>query len=304
MTGSDLIYTVKNNDKHIFLRDVLKYELLLSHSLLIKLKAENKIMVNGQVTLTSYKLRPGDVVSVALDLYERSGIVPQLLPLDIVYEDLDYLVVNKPAGLSVHPSEGKSAGTLANAVTCYWEQQNIYNLFRPINRLDRDTSGLILIGRSQYAHQAMFRQQKQGGLTRSYEAIVEGVLAKDSGDIDFPIALKDPDLRERIVDPAGKSALTSFQVVKRYADFTHLILILGTGRTHQIRVHLSHIGHPICGDSLYGHRSSLIQRQALHAGKLSFIQPRTGKTVDLSAPLPADMQEMLEKLDRGKGVTP
>ncbi|MGE5396081.1 MAG: RluA family pseudouridine synthase [Chitinophagales bacterium] len=298
MDDYSLTYTVKIDDKYVFLRDVLKFEMRISHSLLNKLKTQNKIMVNGQVTLANYKLKPGDLVTVDLSLPERSDIIPEDLPLEIIYEDTDFLVINKQPGLSIHPSKGTAGGTLANAVTYYWQQKGVSAVFRPINRLDRDTSGLVLIGQSQYAHQAIFQQQKQGTVNRVYQAIVEGVMPEDSGCIDLPIALKDPDLRERIIDPAGKPALTNYRVIKRYPGYTHLALTLGTGRTHQIRVHLSHIGYPILGDDLYGHPSPLIGRQALHAGDLSFTHPRSGEPLHFIAPLPEDMRELIDALNK------
>jgi len=296
MDGNILTYIVKPEDNFVFLREVLKSHMQLSHSLLTKLKLQNKIKVNGQVTLTNYRLQAGDEVTVDIDLEEQNTITPENMPLAVVYEDLDFLVINKPPGLAVHPVKGIHGGTLANAVTYYWMQQGKFILFRPINRLDKNTSGLILIGKSQYAHQAVFRQQKQRTISRKYQAVVEGVIPEDSGCINMPIAHIDPRCCARAVDPSGKPALTSFTVLKRYKDFTLLSLTLGTGRTHPIRVHLSQSGYPICGDALYGSTSPLITRQALHAGHLSFQQPRTGSSLQFEAPLPLDILKLLENL--------
>lgn len=296
MENHELRYVVKPDDKYIFLREIVKKEMHLSRALIINLKQQKKILVNGMVTLTNYRLKPGDIVSVDITLKEESSVMPEYMPLDIVYEDQDLLLINKPPHLAVHPSKGLGAGTLANAVIYYWQAQGKSLLFRPINRLDRDTSGLILIGKSQYAHQAIANQQKKGTIHREYQAVVEGVIADDQGCIDLPIARKDPELRERIIDVTGKAAYTSYQVLKRYPNHTLLSLLLGTGRTHQIRVHLSHIGHPICGDELYGTPSALIGRQALHAGKLNFIQPRTDQTLQFEVPLPADIQQLLNQI--------
>lgn len=200
---------------------------------------------------------------------------------------------------AVHSQRGGPEITLANAVTYYWAEQGRSVLFRPINRLDKDTSGLVLVGKSQYAHQAMYRQQQAGTITRRYLAVMEGIVAKDNGCIDLPIAQLDPELRPRTVDPSGKRAITYFKVIQRLNGFTLLSLTLGTGRTHQIRVHLSHLGHPICGDTLYGHPSPLIDRQALHGGELSFNQPRTGGPLRLVAPIPRDMAALLEDASGG-----
>lgn len=291
-----LKYLVKPNDKYIFLREVVKKEMQLSRALIINLKQQKKIMVNGVPTLTNYRLKPDDLVTVDIALTEQSSVMPEYMPLDIVYEDQDFLLLNKPPYLAVHPSKGLGSGTLANAVIYYWQTQGKSLLFRPINRLDRDTSGLILIGKSQYAHQAIAYQQKKGIIHREYQAVVEGVIDEDQGCIDLPIARKDPELRERIVDDAGKSAVTNYQVLQRFPQHTLLSLLLGSGRTHQIRVHLSYIGHPICGDELYGYPSAMIGRQALHAGKLHFIQPRTGQMLQFEVPLPTDMQNLLSQI--------
>lgn len=291
-----LKYVVAPDDKFVFLRQVLISHMQISHSLLTKLKLQEKIKVNGQFAFTNYKLQKGDVVTVDIALDEINNIIPQDIPLDIVYEDSDLLVINKAPDMAVHPVKNISEGTLANAVTHYWIQQGKSSLFRPINRLDKDTSGLILIAKSQYAHQAVFRQQKQGIISRKYQAIVEGIVLEESGCIKLPIAHTDLHHCKRTVASGGKPALTNFTVLKRYEGFTLLSLSLGTGRTHQIRVHLSQSAYPICGDTLYGNPSPFISRQALHAGQLTFQQPRTGIPLQLEAKLPLDMLKMLEKL--------
>lgn len=299
-SDNTLIYVVDPRDSYVFLREVLTNHFKLSHSLQVRLKAQNRIQVNGQVTLTNYRLRPGDMVTVGLDLEETSDIRPIFSPLDIIYEDPDCLVINKPPGMAVHSRRGGPEITLANAVTYYWTEQGKSRLFRSVNRLDKDTSGLVLVGQSQYAHQALYRQQQAGTITRRYLAVVEGKVTEDGGVIDLPIAQPDPELRPRTVDPSGKHAITYFQVIQRFDGFTLLSLTLGTGRTHQIRVHLSHLGHPVYGDTLYGYPSPLIDRQALHAGELSFNLPRTGETLHLTAPLPRDMAALLEYASGGQ----
>ncbi|NLW62630.1 MAG: RluA family pseudouridine synthase [Syntrophomonadaceae bacterium] len=297
--NNSLVYVVDPKDNYVYLREVLTNRWQLSRSLQVRLKAQNKIKVNGQVTRTNYRLQPGDIVTVGIDLEETSDITPLYAPLDIIYEDPDCLVVNKPPGMAVHSPRGGPEITLANAVTYYWVRQGKTLLFRPVNRLDKDTSGLVLIGKSQFAHQAMYRQQKAGTITRRYLAVVEGIVVPDRGSIDLPIAHLDPDLRSRTVHPTGKRAVTHFNVIERFNGFTLLSLTLGTGRTHQIRVHLSHLGHPIHGDTLYGHPSPYISRQALHAGELCFHQPRSGEPIHLTVPLPDDMAELVENLKAG-----
>lgn len=298
MDKNVITYVVDADDNLVYLRDVFRKKLPLSHALLAKLKVQEKISVNGQIARTNYRLQPGDVVTVDLNLEESSHITPQNIPVEIIYEDADILVVNKPPGLAVHPVKNRLEGTLANALTYYWLQQGESRLFRPINRLDKGTSGLILIGKSQYAHQAMFRQQKQRLIKRSYQALVEGEFKEDRGTIDLPIGHADPGSNAcRRVDPvAGKPAITHYQVIKRYQNYTLLSLHLETGRTHQIRVHLSYLGYPICGDSLYGSKSSLLSHQALHAGHISFLQPRSLEPLEFQVKPPADMQHLLETL--------
>jgi len=298
MNSNLLTYLVLPQDQGRFLRDLLSGPLNLSRSLVIKLKQQHKIKVNGELARTSRQMQPGDLITVDLELAERSEIIPEELPLDIIYEDLDFLVVNKPAAMPTHPGNRRLVGTLANAVTYYYQQSGKNRLFRPVNRLDKDTSGLVMIAKSHFAHQGIFRQVKEHRIERCYFALVEGVLKKDCGLIDQPIMRPDAGCRKRAVHPEGRHAITHYQVLKRYSDYTYLLLKLETGRTHQIRVHLSYLGHPLCGDTLYGQPSPLLNRQALHAGYISFIHPRTKKQITLTAPLPEDLQKALETLEQ------
>ncbi len=296
MNNTQLTYTAGLLDQGTFLRDILSAKLLLSHSLVVRLKQQSKIKVNGSTAHTNYCINAGDIITIDMDLTEESKIIPESIPLDIVYEDVDFLVVNKPAGMSTHPSRLGGTGTLANAVTYYWQELGRNTLFRPINRLDKDTSGLILIGNSQFAHQGIFNQLKGRSIQRGYIALVEGAMAKDSDRIDQPIARQDDKSRRRIVHSDGQPAVTHYKVLEKYPGHTLISLRLETGRTHQIRVHLSFLGHPVCGDLLYGCASPLIDRQALHANKLRFTHPRSGKEVILEVPLAADIQSAVNHL--------
>lgn len=296
MNNTQLTYIAGVLDQSTMLRDILSNKLLLSHSLVVRLKHQSKIKVNGYPTHVNYRINAGDIITIDTDLTEESKIIPESIPLDIVYEDADFLVVNKPSGMSTHPSRIGGTGTLANAVTYYWQGLGRNTLFRPINRLDKDTSGLILIANSQFAHQGIFNQIKGRSLERRYIALVEGTMANDSGSIDQPIAREDDFGRRRLVRSDGQPAVTHYKVLEKYPGHTLLSLKLETGRTHQIRVHLSYIGHPLCGDFLYGCASPLINRQALHANKLRFIHPRSGKEIILEVPLAADIQAAVDYL--------
>ncbi|NPV93315.1 MAG: RluA family pseudouridine synthase [Firmicutes bacterium] len=296
MSSTELTYTAGDKDQDRFLREILFGPLALSHSLVVRLKHQGRIKVNGQRRLTNYQVQAGDIVSIDLDFIEDSGIIPEPLPLDIVYEDQDLLAVNKPAGMSIHPSRRGGLGTLANAVAHYWQGTGRHTRYRPVHRLDKDTSGLVLIGGSQYAHQGLFQQQQRRGIERVYTALVEGVVKREHGSVDRPIARLEEKSRRRTVHPDGQPATTHYRVLERYPGHTLLEVSLETGRTHQIRVHLSFIGHPVCGDPLYGPDSPLIGRQALHAGRLRFTHPRTGERLELSVPLPEDMRQAIEQL--------
>ncbi len=298
MKQMPLTWIVEPRDEGKSLKELLYSRLLLSHSLVGKLKQQHKIAVNGTPVFTNYQLRAGDLISVDLDLGEQSEIVPEAVPLKIVYEDEDILVVDKPAGMPVHPSKRYQAGTLANAVTYYWQQSGHSALFRPINRLDKDTSGLVLIGKNQFAHQGIFRQQQKRRVERGYYALVEGAVVPDHGRIAEPIARLEDRARRRIVAPHGQPAATNYAVLERYPHYTLLQLHPETGRTHQIRVHLSFAGHPVCGDELYGRPSPLIARQALHAGEITFNHPRTGSAITLTAALPDDMRAAMITLQQ------
>lgn len=288
-----LRYEFDPSDNYVYLRDVLKKELGVSQALLAKLKSQHRIMVNGHPTLTNYRLQPGDVVTVDIALEESNHIPAIEMPLDIIYEDQDLLAVNKPPGISVHPVRDLSKATLAHGVSCYWQRLGISSLYRPVNRLDKDTSGLVLLAKSQFSHQALFQQMKQGNIHRRYQALVEGEFPQDKMTIDMPIAHIDPEKdARRTVHPDGKMATTHVQIMKRFKGYTQLDISLDTGRTHQIRVHLSHLGYPICGDSLYGGSSHLIGRQALHAYALYIHQPRTRQPIDLAAPMPDDILQL------------
>jgi 23S rRNA pseudouridine1911/1915/1917 synthase len=282
---------MKQAEKNV--RSFLREEHGISRSLLVELKHVKGIRLNGMPTYLDHPLRPGDIVELHLPEEESENIVPEMIPFVLVYEDEDILVVNKSSDLCVHPTMLHPNGTLANGVVYHWRKQGISRKFRPVNRLDKNTSGLVLIAKSQYSHQQLAVVQREGGIIRHYEALVHGVIAKETGTIEAPILRKSDSLMERIVHEDGQWARTHYTVLERYEGFTHVKLKLDTGRTHQIRVHMSYIGHPLLGDDLYGGTKERIERQALHARTLSFPHPRHKRTCSFEAPLPEDMNTVL-----------
>jgi 23S rRNA pseudouridine1911/1915/1917 synthase len=242
--------------------------------------------------------KAGDIVSISIP-DEISYFPPESIPIQPIYEDDDLLIINKQPGVVVHPTNGHPDHTIANGVTQYMLDTDQSFKIRFINRLDRDTSGLLALGKNSHAQDGFVKQMKAGVVEKKYLAVVKGIFPDDQGTIDQPLGRPDPDQVHRGVVDGGHPSVTHFRVIKRYpSGYTLLELILETGRTHQIRVHLSHLGYPIVGDTLYGCADDqLIKRQALHAESLSFLHPVTGKPLNLEAPLPEDMVELLNRID-------
>lgn len=262
----------------------------------------NYVAVNGKNVKRNYKCRVGDMITWTVPENKRQTIVPENIPLSIVYEDHHLLVVNKPRGMVVHPAAGHSNGTLVNALLYHIDHLSSVNGDdRPgiVHRLDKDTSGLLMVAKDDTTHVALAKQLKANETYRQYEAIVHGVVDHDSGMIDAPIA-RDPNNRKRMaVVDGGKHALTRFQVLQRFEQFTHVSCRLETGRTHQIRVHMAYIGHPLVGDPKYGRRKTFaIDGQALHARSLGFTHPATNKWMQFETSPPAYFSDLLEKLKR------
>lgn len=290
-----LKFEVEKTEEGLNVRSFLRGGHGLSRSLLVELKQVKGIWLNGNPTYLDHPLEAGDVVELHLPEEESENIVPEPIPFSSIYEDEDVLVVDKPANLCVHPTMLHPDGTLGNAVVYHWLKQGTSRKFRPVNRLDKDTSGLLVIARSQYAHQQLAHVQRAGGIKRQYEALVHGIIADDMGTVDAPIQRKEDSIMERIVHPGGQQARTHYAVIGRYEEFTHVRLVLETGRTHQIRVHMSHIGHPLLGDDLYGGTKEKIGRQALHSRRLSFPHPHTKQLLSFEVPLPSDMAAVLQE---------
>ena len=271
--------------------------------------AAQRLLEDGAVTCRGKALkkndRPaaGDVVEVLLPDPEPVDVLPQNIPLDVVYEDGDVIVVNKPVGMVVHPAPGHPDGTLVNALLfhCGDTLSGINGALRPgiVHRIDRDTSGLIIAAKNDRAHLALAAQLQDHSLARVYEAVAVGSFREDSGTVDAPIGRHPADRKKMAVVAGGRSAVTHWSVLARYRGFTHVECRLETGRTHQIRVHLSSIGHPLLGDTVYGSRKPWpgLAGQCLHARRLKFIHPSTGRPVELECPLPDWFQAVLRKLE-------
>ena len=275
----------------------------LSRSLIQKMIKEGAVKVNGRPVKGSYLVKTDDQVSFFLPEAVAPDILPEDIPLDILYEDRDVIVVNKPKGMVVHPAAGHYTGTLVNALLyhCGQELSGINGVMRPgiVHRIDKDTTGSVIACKNDQAHQSIARQLKEHTITRRYLAICHGVLKEDTGCIDRPIGRHPSDRKKMAVDVKnGKSAVTHFQVLARYRQYTLVQCVLETGRTHQIRVHMTSIGHPLLGDTVYGSRRSPFQLegQTLHAKTLGFLHPSTGKYVEVDAPLPEYFTHLTEIL--------
>ncbi|MDR0571142.1 MAG: RluA family pseudouridine synthase [Clostridiales Family XIII bacterium] len=305
----DLKYVMKEGDEIHKVREILRRRLNLSSRLLRKLKNGEGVTLNGGPVRMNAKGSPGDLLGVAFP-EEASSFEPEPIPIEIIHEDEDFLILNKQAGLVVHPTKGHPAHTVANGVMRHMLDTGALFKIRFVNRLDMDTTGVLVIGKNAFCQDDFFRQAEAGAVAKTYLAVVEGLVEEEEGVIDLPIALEREGAVRRAVREDGFPSATRYRLAERFRPtvgagaraargFSLLELALETGRTHQIRVHLAHIGHPVVGDSLYGRPAPwLIERQALHAARLSFRNPRTGEPMDVEAPLPEDMARLIEGLRR------
>lgn len=294
MTQFRHIVTAEDNNMEV--REITKKYFDFSSRLRNRIKREKLTMRNGRPTEGWHRVETGDEISITLP-DERSYFPPQPIPIDIVYEDDDLMVINKQPGLVVHPTKGHPAGTLANALTHYMEHTGRPWKIRFVNRLDMDTSGLLLVAKNAYCQNHITNQMRTNRIEKKYLAIVCGNIVGNAGKIALPIGRPDPEDVRRGVMKDGAPSVTRYTVPEQLRDHSLVELILETGRTHQIRVHMSHIGHPVLGDQLYGGENvSLIGRQALHAKSLSFIHPITKEKVSFEAPLPDDMLKAIALL--------
>lgn len=297
-----LFFTIEKGGERIdkYLSEQLE-DMTRSH--IQKLIKGNMVRVNGMAVKSNFKLSASDQIEVEIPELKEPDILPENIPLDILYEDQDILVVNKPKGMVVHPAPGHYTGTLVNAIMyhCKDNLSGINGVMRPgiVHRIDMDTTGSLLICKNDRAHQALAEQLKEHSITRKYHAIVHGRLKEDEGTIDKPIGRHPIDRKKMSVHCTnGREAITHYRVLKRFQQFTYIECQLETGRTHQIRVHMSSIGHPILGDQIYGPAKCpyKLQGQTLHAKVLGITHPTTGEYMEFDAPLPDYFQALLEKM--------
>lgn len=295
---TDFIHKVTPEDEGLELREIMREHFDFSARLRNRIKREKLVLVNGVSTPGWKKPAVGDIISITLP-DETSGFEPQNIPLEIVYEDDDLMIINKQPGLIVHPTKGHPSGTVANALMYYMEQTGKPFKIRFVNRLDMDTSGLLVVAKNSYCQNDYTNQMKENTVEKRYKAIVRGIVESDEGTIDLPIGRPDPDHVRRCVMEGGAPSVTHYKVLDRYNGYSLVELLLETGRTHQIRVHMSHIGHPVLGDWLYeGLNPNLIDRQALHAAELTFTHPITKERVTFRAPLPEDIKRAIDLLKK------
>lgn len=275
----------------------------LSRSFIQKLIKDGNVLVNGTPVKGSCRVKCDDEVVFSVPESVEPDIEPENIPLDILYEDADLIVVNKPKGMVVHPAAGHYSGTLVNALMyhCHAHLSGINGVLRPgiVHRIDRDTTGSLLVCKTDLAHRAIAEQLKEHSINRRYRAIVHGVLKEDEGTINAPIGRHPTDRKKMAINEKnGKEAITHYRVLERFRQYTYIECVLETGRTHQIRVHMSSIHHPLLGDEVYGPAKCPypLQGQTLHAQVLGFVHPVTGKYMEFSAPLPEYFQELLKKL--------
>ena len=276
----------------------------LTRSAAQRLAEEQRVLLDGRPLKKNYKITGSETLEVSLPDPEPIDAAPQDIPLDIVYEDGDVLVINKPKGMVVHPAPGNPDGTVVNAVLyhCGSSLSGIGGAFRPgiVHRIDKDTSGLLIVAKNDRAHLCLSAQLKDHTLARTYEAVVIGTLKEDRGTVDAPLDRSPKDRKKMAVVPGGRRAVTHYEVLARYPGYTHVRCRLETGRTHQIRVHMASLGHPIAGDTVYGPAKQKydLQGQCLHARELTFLHPADGRKMHLKYELPGYFTDFLNKLGR------
>lgn len=291
---SESVINFKVKENYTKVETILKTEFSVSSRLFSKLIRVGSIFLNGQVAHRRDTAKVGDVITMFLPDEEDINIKQSDIPLEILYEDDDLILINKQPDIVVHPTKNYPYDTILNGMSYYFEQNNIKKKVRLANRLDKDTSGVLVIAKNPFAHQQMSKQFMDDTVEKGYIAIVDGIVKSDYGIINFPIEREYEESAKRVVREDGKKSITKYRVIERYKNSTLLSLKLETGRTHQIRVHLKYIGHPIVGDRLYNSESPFINRQALHSSYLKFKTIRSGETIEIKAQLPQDMKPLID----------
>lgn len=289
-----LKYKISAQDTYTNVKEVLKAHFHISDRLLLRLKNTQNILLNETSTYISKSVTSGDEIKVIINFVEdNSNIVPRKMDLDIIYEDECYLIVNKPYNLAIHPSILHYDNSLSSGIKYYFDTIGLNKKIRPVNRLDKDTTGLVIFAKNEYIQECLVSQMKTKQMHKTYIAICDGIFKEKNGTINLPIARKPGSIIERCIDSNGDTAITHYSVISESNNISAVKCLLETGRTHQIRVHLSSLGHPIIGDTLYGKERTPIKRQLLHAHMLEFIHPITQEIVTYTAPIPADMTPFL-----------
>lgn len=291
-----LSYIIKKDDKFENLKELIKTQFQISDRLFLKLKKNNKIYLNNSNTCLWKPLEIDDLVEIFIDFKEDNSNIPSIkMNLDIIYEDDAFLIVNKPAGIPVHPSMQHYSDSLSSGVKYYFDTLSLHKKIRPVNRIDRNTSGIVIFAKNEYIQEYLVREMKNKEFHKEYIAICNGLLNEKQGTINLPISRKEGSIIERCVDEKGAPSITHYLVLNESVDEDYSVVqcTLETGRTHQIRVHMLAIDHPLLGDTLYGKESNLISRQALHSHKVSFIHPITKERVTYIAPLPYDIRKLI-----------
>ncbi len=288
----ELEYKVKISNQTI--NQILQNELNISSRLLYKLIKNNNIMLNGNICDTRNTANINDNITINFDYEEdNTNIVPKKMNLEIVYEDEWLLIINKPAGIAIHPSILHYSDSLCNGIRYYFDSINLKKKIRPVNRLDLNTSGLVIFAKCEYIQECLISQMKNNTFKKEYLCLCEGILNKKIGTINLPIARKENSIIERCIVENGQSSITHYEVLNELNNYSLIKCTLETGRTHQIRVHMSAIGHPLIGDSLYGSISNLINRQALHCYKLFFLHPISKELMNICGELPLDIKKLI-----------
>ena len=286
-----LSYKIRKSDVNSSIHNILQNSLNISTRLLIKLIKNEKISIDGKKCNTRNEVKLGDIIEISFDIQEdNSNILPTKMKLDIIYEDNWFLVINKPAGIPIHPSRCHYTDSLSNGIKFYFDSIGLAKKIRPVNRLDMDTSGLVIFSKCEYIQECFARQMANKTFQKEYLCFVNGILEQKIGTIDLPIARKKDSIIERCIDKNnGQHSVTHYEVIKEFSNYSLVKCKLETGRTHQIRVHMASIGHPILGDTLYGMKSELINRQALHSYRISCVHPVSKESLVFESSLPNDL---------------